>query len=129
VEAVIEMIVWLRQQLDTDERAAREVEGLRKPWYFDMIEDEAHAFIDIALSTERVLRQVQAHRAILDALEAARARSSAEWQNYGRWLENQADLPVPDGPPADAIPGLELAVKTLLSIYSDRDGWREGWSA
>lgn len=118
-----DLISWLRTQLDADERAVQAV-GPRS-WYFDMVEDAAQPFVDLALNESRVLRQVQAHRAILD-LHSPRS----DYQ--GRQVcEYCADLchsrsglgcDDPDAPyPCDTV-------RLLAGIYSDRDGYKEEWA-
>lgn len=105
-----DLITWLRAQLDADEQG-----------------------IQVAIKTEewgnwaQELRIVEAHRVILDALEAAQARQKAERRNYQRWIDGKPDKPVPDGPPDEVVKGLEFAARALASIYSDRDGYREDW--
>lgn len=108
-------IAFLRAQLDTDEQAAQAV-GPRS-WYFDMIEDEAAPFVDLALNADRVLRQVQAHRAILDRYELSLSHPTSQVSSFVRGQDH------------GFREGLEEAVKALLSIYSDRDGYRAEWSA
>lgn len=62
----------------------------------------------------RVLRQVQAHRAILDDYDRALARRR----------EHRDDV----ASAADLLSMLRT-VKRLASIYSDRDGYTEEWAA
>lgn len=126
-----DLISWLRQQLDTDEQLA--LAASPGPWRPNAEHDEVLAVDDVrvadgfALSGRqlratvdhitthdpaRVLRQVQAHRAILDAYEAE--DNGARYGGCGDDCEWKA---------------LGYAVKLLASIYSDRDGYREEWSA
>lgn len=62
----------------------------------------------------RALRQVQAHRAILD--------------DYERALERRRQHPEDVASAADLLSMLRTA-KRLLPIYSDRDGYDPDWSA
>jgi hypothetical protein len=102
---VTDLVAWLRQQLDTDERTAQA--RLRDHTQFGPSE----------LDPDHLLRQVQAHRAILDRYELARSHPTSLVSSFVRGQDN------------GFWQGLEEAVKELVSIYSDRDGWREEWSA
>lgn len=62
----------------------------------------------------RVARQVQAHRAILD--------------DYDRALERRRQHPGDVASAADLL-SMVRTIKRLASIYSDRDGYKEEWSA
>jgi hypothetical protein len=62
----------------------------------------------------RVLRQVRAHRAILDRYEFARSHPTSLVSSFVRGQDN------------GFWQGLEEAVKELVSIYSDRDGYNPG---
>lgn len=149
-----EMIEWLRAQLDADERIARA--AIHDPRYGrderataddgvwrtrDHAHDECVVWgVGIMIYDEgghtaeqashiathdpaRVLRQVQAHRAILDewakvtqpGMKRPRYSGDAE-----EWFS---------GHDAGYVKALEFAIKALLSIYSDRDGYNPDWSA
>lgn len=151
-----DLISWLRQQLDTDERQARSVEpvprqrweavsgewgphvrterGDEPQWSREIqaevwrCDDEMDGCPDIARGAmaeaefiaandpDRVLRQVQAHRAILDRYEDALARSDdPEYSMPEAWTQ--------------AREYEDFVIPALLSIYSDRDGYKEEWSA
>lgn len=56
--------------IDEDERVARAVEGIRKPYYFDFIDDAARPFVELTVDPARVLRRVAADRKILDEHES-----------------------------------------------------------
>lgn len=136
-----DLVVWLRQQLDTDEQlalAAAEVREGARDWRFRVAmdlhtgpeyelhmggrvihagmpgdEDEPLRRAEIqhmaANDPDRALRQVQAHRAILDLHE----RIPGDGINFTLAEQDRA----------------EEVLKALASIYSDRDGYRTEWSA
>lgn len=135
-----ELITWLRAHLDTDERLAQS--AIRDPRYLRderttaddgrwrtrdhphdecivegagiMVYDEGGHTAEQArhIATHdpaRVLRQVQAHRAILDD----HADIPGDGINYTLREQERA----------------EDVIKALASMYSDRDGFKEEWSA
>lgn len=121
------MITWLRAQLDTDERLAEQSRTLlliaRTERCAVPGSDEEATFRHFARHPpDRVLRQVQAHRAILDqhwaTLTQVGWHEETEICNtcrYDNGLDSYA-YPCP-------------TIKALLSIYSDRDGYKEEWSS
>ena len=113
-----DLVVWLRQQLDTDERLARaagwhrwevreggdvDAVGNGKTVVVGALDYDARHIAEH--DPARVLRQVQAHRAILDLYE------QTEYGDLAR------------------LTALEDVMERLVSIYSDRDGYRQEWSA
>lgn len=94
-----DIIDFIRAQLDTDEQGIRQAIRTEE-WGVG----------------ERDLRTVQAHRAILDAYELARSHPTSLVSSFVRGQDN------------GFWQGLEEAVKELVSIYSDRDGYKEEWS-
>lgn len=136
-----DLITWLRAQLDTDERMAREATPGRWHWIdpggsarsalvagdmtpagwrvvlraagevYPSAADAAHIE---ANAPARALRQVQAHRAILERYEDCLAR-----------------LHDPEHSTVEAAGQLreyeDFVLPALASIYSDRDGYREEW--
>lgn len=154
------MIAWLRQQLDTYEQIARAVEPLGH--IFDMggnrlderfthrraryrgedgtlyVERDAAAQAHFARhDPARALRQVQAHRAILDVVASWRhttcddswySCSQATVDNgYDEYLACANDDR--HGEPCDC--GLEVHKRKILgplvSIYSDHPDYRQEW--
>ena len=119
-------ISWLRQQLDTDERNVERMEhdtdsseayscpATRDYPLGDLPYGEANCTCNLAARKARALRQVQAHRAILDDYERA-------FENRKRHRDDMAI--------AGALLALHGAVKHVVSIYSDRDGYNPDWSA
>lgn len=108
-----DLVVWLRTQLDTDQRDAEVIlEAIarsRAAGANSTLWDEEEAV------ARRTLRQVQAHRAILDGI-AMRLDPS---EPYGGWEHADAET---DGMASNTL-------RALVSIYSDRDGFKEEWSA
>jgi hypothetical protein len=76
-----------------------------------------------------LLRVSPADEELANAYRAAKARASAEWANYGAWLNNEREpYPVvPQGPDKANLPGLELALRIQAKRFSDRPGYREEW--
>jgi hypothetical protein len=133
---VNEPITWVRDQLNTDERLA--LTATRNSWKVDSWRNEhgveflVMADYDqgppaIALKSEadaahianndpaRVLRQVQAHRAILDEHRPTESAGPC-WCCSDKRGDHAENWPCP-------------TVRALISIYSDRDGYRQEWSA
>lgn len=119
-----DMITWLRRQLEIDERVARKAAAFPydhpadAPWErASIVVKRGVAFTSdahIALhGPERVLRQVQAHRAILD--------------DYDRAIARRREHPDDVASAADLL-SMVRTVKRLSSIYSDRDGYRAEWA-
>lgn len=69
----------------------------------------------------RFLRQVQAHRAILAAYDDALSRR--------QYYDRDGEDPWFRGHARGEAEALEGVIKRLASIYSDRDGYKEEWSA
>jgi hypothetical protein len=83
----------------------------------------------------RVLRQVQAHRAILDEYEhqvALKAENSAKFVAMTKdpALDQQefTNVKTHGWELSGRVAALKFAVDTLFSIYSDRDGYKEEWA-
>lgn len=94
-----DMLAWLRAQLDEDERDARAAGPGR--W---------HA---------RVLRDIDAHRRIIDHLESRLRMLDTEIVARTSAGNRQA-LVV-------AIEVLESTVRTIGATYDDRPGYRDDW--
>lgn len=110
-----DLITWLRAQLDSDERMAREATGVIAMFTAPRQNGKTVAATFLRSQTpERLQRQVQAHRAILDEYVAA----------FERRKRHPDDLAS-----AGALLALHGVVKRLASIYSDRDGYDPDWSA
>jgi hypothetical protein len=149
-----DLVVWLRQQLDTDERLARSVEpvprqrweavsgewgpqvrterGSEPHWSHEIqaevwrCDDEMDGCPDIARAAmaeaefiaandpDRVLRQVQAHKAILGEHEGL-ANGACNTCSEGMFSGEHQVYPC-------------RTIKALVSIYSDRDGYQEEWN-
>lgn len=107
-----DLVAWLRERLDEDERVARSArEGFFQPEtlsIFAAVSDAAHV---ITHDPARVLRQVAAHRRILDEYE----------QTVEYYATHRAA-------PAGELHGLLFAVKAIASIYSDHPGYDTAWS-
>lgn len=128
----MDLVTWLREQIDEDERLA--LLASPGPWHLNAEQDEVVAVDDIqvadafALSSNqqrntarhialhdpaRVLRQVKAYRAIVDALAvdlgaaSGEVEASALGDELGQWIK------------ATGI------VRLLASTYSDRPGYAE----
>jgi hypothetical protein len=135
-----DLVVWLRQQLDEDERGAQAVQEAGGPWYsVHILEVNWHiGRVDaehIALhDPARVLREVEAKRLILDVLEEQQRRVEQNNQKYVEAMRSPRG-----GPADDLLPGikthgwtlggrveaLEEVIKLLALPYSERPGYRE----
>jgi hypothetical protein len=109
-----DLITWLRAQLDDDERIARKntgQAGLGDDGDFPDYRTYDGADIDAAVdflhhfTSQRVLREVEAKRRMLDLYEAA------DPGFVGTLLRNCLDTPV----------------RLLALPFSDRPGYREEW--
>lgn len=146
-----EMIAWLRAQLDAEERIAREPTApnwhysppLGGDGYLDFegsfevgeqeVETRGFDPDDLAHIADhdpaRVLRQVQAHRAILDEHQPAEGWAHGPGTNMDR---GQVCGTCAGTDRFEDLVGVTFPCATLrliASIYSDRDGYRQEWSA
>ena len=120
-----DLVTWLRAQLDADERSAMIAAGpIGHNWQADggsvFAEHPTDEIVDYAGQAAehiavhdpaRVLRQVAAMRAIVDAYERA--------YHGEQFAETEAQY-------ARRV-ALEEAVEALATMYADRDGYREEW--
>jgi Family of unknown function (DUF6221) len=139
-----DLVAFLNARLDEDEAAAKAAASVAGPdWHHDRFwpedgssattmvfsaagspladtlhrDDEEMAPFIARHDPARVLREVEADRAILAALEAARQNHPA----YGDWVD-----------PAEASAqgeagGLLLAAKLRAAVYSDHPDYRDEW--
>lgn len=91
-----ELLTWLRAQLDADEQGARQA-----------LED-LHPALRSFTRHAHVLRQVAAHRAILDHVE----RELADTGGDNPWWYADRLLPV---------------IQHLAAAFADRPGYRDEW--
>src|ERR1051326_543591 len=103
-----DLVAWLRAQLDEDERVARWAQRQRaedgSTWWWDEPDSESGAEHLISLfNPDRVLREVEAKRGILDDLP-----NPAEVSD-GMWLLS------------------DRMIRRLVSVYADRPGYRDEW--
>lgn len=107
VTAVDDLIAWLRQQLDEDERVALEAlaecPGIDGRWV-PTTNRPSHVH-EAHWDPARVLAKVKADRRILD--ECVR---TLEFEDYGHWLAEQV-------------------IQALAQPYAGRPGRREEWRA
>jgi hypothetical protein len=110
-----EMITWLRQQLDDDERVARAAKA--EPWnfYSDGHYGAVAEFLNRWDPTDpaRVLAEVEAKRRILDE----HAPDDADLER--KYCTRCGDWPTVEWP----CP----TVRLLAQPYAGRDGWRDEW--
>lgn len=71
------IVDFLRARYDELEQAARAVKEIRRPWYFDHLDDAAKPFVDLALDPDQVLADLHSKRRILD--EHAPQWQPVEW--------------------------------------------------
>jgi hypothetical protein len=115
-----ELIAWLRAAIGGREEETRrllvEVQRvqltLADPQYIGRSQPGWHAWSDIEVHCNTALRDVEAHRAILDEYVAA----------FERRKRHPDDLAS-----AGALLVLHGVVKRVAYIYADRDGYRDEW--
>lgn len=103
------LIEWLREQLDTDERLARDLYGAC--WHIDICRESGHNFFD-ALDVDQLLAEVQSKRAILDWLDLVERymdRDDMGWHQLSGAID------------------VDEARAILAEPYRSRPGFREEW--
>jgi hypothetical protein len=121
---VEDLAKWLSQQLDEDERIAKEAGGHLGEWRLATPLDDAELGDASWLrppslkhverhDPARALRDVDAKRKLLEQCRASLASEKAGGVD-GAWSESFGD-------------GLLEAVKLLALPYADRPGYREDW--
>lgn len=107
--------------------------GARGPAYIDANATAAHIATN---DPARVLRQVQAHRAILDEYESQVAKADENGRKFVAMTKSASldqqeftNVKTHGWELKGRVDALKFAVRTLLSIYSERDGYKEEWSA
>lgn len=139
-----DLIAFLGARLDEDERIARAVTAddwgdadTQARYEWEDLPDAAFAHAK-QHNPARVLREVEAKRAIVGELTAAWRRKTAALAEYDAWLRAGADphlLPgfgvgSPNeslGPSGHLIAGLERAVRLLATLYSNHPDYRDEW--
>lgn len=104
-----ELVDFIRAELDTDERLARDLDGAC--WHIDICGDSGHNFFD-ALDSDRLLAEVQSKRAILDWLDRVERYMDRDDMGWHR-LSGAID-------PDDAR-------SALAEPYRSRPGFRKEW--
>ncbi|CAL9314009.1 DUF6221 family protein [Streptomyces sp. SudanB91_2054] len=141
-----ELVVWLRAQLDEDERIARATEwdgsGNRLSWELaasatiDVGEDEFYAG-DRTIANHvvehdpaRVLREIDAKRQLLAVHELTftEALMGEQFDLNGVRLPPDLDVTCKVCGPVHRLPAYACATVCLLALpYADRPGYREEW--
>lgn len=107
-----DLIVWLRAQLDEDERGINE--WIEVPWD-GLLSSPLRAVHEITeqVGVQRMRAEVAAKRAILDSYDEDEDRVT-----FGHWTSC-----------SDSCPGNVIyeVVKLLASVYADRPGYRDEW--
>lgn len=112
-----DLVTWLRAQLDEDERLAQAADPKQVRAIVAANMGSFYSVRHIALhDPARVLREVEAKRAVLDLYEAMLAGFEAAAE--GTILAGAAKV---------RLGAYELAVQHLASAYSDHPGYREEW--
>lgn len=121
-----ELITWFRAQLDTAERDAYDVHSIDCAIH--------HSYPDSRIDCDcgwpdRLVRQVQAHRAILEQHqpEEGWAHGPGTKMDRGQVCGTCARADRFEELVGAAFPCVTL--RLLVSICSDRDGYKEEWSA
>ena len=121
-----DLVRWLGAQLDEDERIARAASGRNwLPADGWLINEDMHLCeVDDAPTLEhiavhdpaRVLREIDAKRRIVQALESAEVA-----------VRNTEPGKEPHELMTGAVNSLRAAVRMLAAVYADRPGFREEW--
>jgi hypothetical protein len=113
-----DLVRWLGEQLDEDERVARACSG-----------DGKWAEGDIAIYGPDLGVEVRVHMARHDPARVLREIDSKRklLERYERAMENRRAHPK-DLASAGALLALHGAVELLALPYADRPGYREGWA-
>jgi hypothetical protein len=132
-----DLVVWLRAQLDED-AAVLVGEYEETTWHTKACESVPDVLYpgretgacDCGVPA-RVLREIDAKRAVVDAYAQADAMSGASAVNYGAWVNNEP-LPYPEEAEGTSevknrLPGLRHALRLLALPYADRPGYQETW--
>lgn len=154
------LIIWLRAQLDQDERIAQAASA--GPWtadppgkFQDPFQDPddipvydatgnaiccspddfvrgGHSAADAEHITTwnpaRVLTEIKAKRAVLDALVIALTCDEANNLEYAAWLNGENPPNVERPHITGRIKGLQHAAQLLAQAYAGRVGWKPEWS-
>lgn len=112
-----DLVVWLGQQLDEDERTAQACPG-----------DGSWSAADIAVYGPDLSAEVRAHMAAHNPARVLREINAKRQiiQRYESALENRKAHPG-DLASAGAVLALHGVVKPLAVAYADRPGFREEW--
>ncbi len=112
--AIVDLVPWLRAQLDEVEGVARQALDRRdEAWWWDKPDPDSAAEHLIALfRPERVLAEVEAKRRLLDEYDAALNRG----RNHPGDLAN-----------AGALLTVIRVLKLIALPHADRSGYREEW--
>lgn len=144
---MVDLVEWLRAQLDEDERIARA--ATPGPWWVDstihteainagggatvigggrwggeasVFESDEDAAYIAAWDPARVLREIDSKRRVIELWKEA-DREAASGQRYAESYETG-----PDGFPAGREAALDDVLRLLAAPYSDRDGYRKEWA-
>ncbi len=107
VGAVTDLVVWLRQQLDADDRYGKAIKDIPNGQVYD-----GERWVDILVGGEQVLRTVAGHRAILDL--HGNYHRCVDLGGHGVWF-----------PLGKACPTLLF----VAAIYESRPGFDPSWRA
>jgi len=131
---MIDLVAWLRAQLDEDEQVARAAqERTPAPWVGD--EDDWDDVADarvirhiVMWNPARVLAEVEAKRRTLDQWATWLNEEGAAQADYQAWVAGNAGPTAPRRTlPKVLGPGLECPVRLLALPYADRPGFLEEW--
>ena len=127
-----EMMAWLREQLDAEERAARVIAGPGDRWQADYV--DPYGYMDQSVrehilrhNPTRVLAEVAAKRAILDLHSPTSDRMGLDETT---WTYGDIDPACSTCGASDyARPWPCETIKALTRSFAGQPGWREGWQA
>lgn len=112
-----EIVAWLRARLDEDEKAAADARDDVESWWQDPAQDSPAELHIARHSPERVLREVEAARRVLDMWQDP--DTIEESINYA---VSSADYQIASADTVDRI------VRVMASAYADHPDYRAQWS-
>ncbi|WP_329472709.1 DUF6221 family protein [Streptomyces sp. NBC_01723] len=125
-----DLVQWLREQLDEDERIAREAPP--GPWYIGGAVDptkpcQVNTFPDLRLVADGLNWLVAEHIAVHNPARVLR-EIDAKRQVIARYEQAHQLWEGGAGNGADAMrAGLLYCLQAHASVYADRPGYREAW--
>jgi hypothetical protein len=114
--AADDLILWLRHQLDDDERVARRVEPNQAPVALRAMVTREGSAPFLIIDSARLLAEIDAKRRVVRLYENALRAYNAGSISLRNRTQDEA-----------AVDVLRAAVIALAQPYAELPGWREEW--